>query len=310
MIQTIPPPDDLDPGYATPSHLHELIRRAPHTGPTALTDNEAVWDVVRHITHGGPGWGWVQSYSRARSGRAAYLALKGHYLGDAYQTRLRAKADQTLETSYYDGTRRNFTYERYTEQLHRAFTDLESTGELVSTERKIRVLLTGIHDPRLESAKNQILATPNLRTSFELASNYMAEVLDNKVSYSATTRKARISAVHVNNKGNKNNGNGNGKNGNKSFNPNRYFPYKEWIKLSKEQQQLVRETRDAKNSSTKKRTASAVSSGSKKKKNNDGSSTSTTDESHSSSEDDQNEAKDAGIGAIISQRKNRGKERI
>ena len=252
----------------------------------------------------------MQSYSRARSGCAAYLALKSHYLGDAYQTRLCAKADQTLETSYYDGTRRNFTYERYTEQLQRAFTDLESTGELVSTERKIRVLLTGIHDPRLESAKNQILATPNLRTSFELASSYMAEVLDNKVSYSATTRKARISAVHVNNKGNKNNGNGNGKNGNKSFNPNRYFPYKEWIKLSKEQQQLVRETRDAKNSSTKKRTASAVSSGSKKKKNNDGSSTSTTDESHSSSEDDQNEARDAGIGAIMSQRKNRGKERI
>ena len=312
VVQAIPPLN-RDPGYATPSISAELIRRAPHNGPTALTDNEAVWDAVRHVTHDGPGWGWVQSFSRTRNGRQAYLALKSHYFGDAYQTRLRAKADQTLETNYYDGTKRHYTYEKYIESLQRAFTDLESTGEFVSNERKVRVLMTGVHDPRLESAKNTILATPELRVSFEVASNYMAEVLDNKVSYSATTRKARISAVQVNYK--KNGGQGNNKNNNKNknednknFNPNRYFPFTQWIKLTKEQQQMVRSVRDAQNSSTKKRSASAIQSSGKKKQKNDGGSTTTTEDT-SSSDGEQNEEKELGIGAIMSQRK-KGKNRV
>ena len=309
-MQTIPP-TNMDAGYGRPSISAELIRRAPHSGPTALTDNEAVWDAICHVTHDGPGWGWVQAFSRTRNGRQAYLALKTHYFGDAYQTRLRAKADQALETNYYDGTKRHYTYEKYIESLQRAFTDLESTGEFVSNERKVRVLMTGIHDPRLESAKNTILATPELRASFETASNYMAEVLDNKVSYSATTRKARISAVQTNNRKN-NGGTPNNKNkkktihDNEAFNPNRYFPLRQWIKLSKEQQEMVRSVRDAQNSSTKKRTASAIRSGRKKQKTENGSTTTTED---SLSSDGENEEKEAGIGAIMSQRK-KGKNKV
>ena len=309
-MQTIPPVN-MDPGFATPSIIQELIRRAPHSGPTALTDNEAVWDAVRHVTHDGPGWGWVQSFSKSRNGRQAYLALKTHYFGDAYQTRLRAKADQALETNYYDGTKRNFTYERYIETLQRAFADLESTGEFVSHERKVRVLMTGVHDPRLESAKNTILATPDLRATFETAANYMAEVLDNKVSYSATTRKARISAVQTNKNGQNGNGsNKKGKNGdNKTFNPNKYYPFRQWMKLTKEQQQMVREVRDSQNSSTKKRATSAIKSGksNKKRKNENGSTTSTAEDSSSS---DGDESKEAGIGAVMSQRKKKGKDRV
>ena len=308
-IQAIPEVD-VDPGFGTPSIIRELIRRAPHAGPTALTDNEAVWDAVRHVTHDGPGWGWVQAFSRSRNGRQAYLALRSHYFGDAYQTRLRAKADQILETNYYDGTKRNFTYERYIETLQRAFADLESTGEFVSHERKVRILMTGVHDPRLESAKNTILATPDLRVTFESASNYLAEVLDNKVSYSATTRKARISAVHVNKKKQNGHGNGNKGKGNDDsteFNPNKYYPFRKWIKLTKEQQAMVRAARDSQNSSTKKRTASAVKTGKGKKRKNESNSTTTTEDSSCS--DCEEENKTSGIGAIISRRK-KGKDQI
>ena len=216
-----------------------------------------------------------------------------------------------METNYYDhGTKRNFNYEKYIESLQRAFSDLESTGEFVSEERKIRILLTGIHDSRLESAKNQILATPTLRLSFEVASGYLAEVQDNKVSFSATTRRAKISAIHSNNKKN-NKGNNKGNNKNKQdtptkFDPNRYYPYRQWIKLTPEQQHLVRETRDKQNSSTKKRSASGVNSNKKKRKNNDGSSSATdTTEDSTSNGDDSTEEREAGVGAIMSQQKKR-----
>ena len=120
-----------------------MIRHAPHTGATYHADNEAVWDAVRHFTHEGPAWGWGQSFARQRNGRGTYLALKQHYLGNTFQARLHSCADQIIETAYYDGTKRNFSFEKYIETLQKSFVDLRSTGEHISEERQVRILLMG-----------------------------------------------------------------------------------------------------------------------------------------------------------------------
>ena len=77
-----------DEGFGSPSLLQEMIRRALHTGATFTTDNTAVWDVVCHIMHEGPGWGWVHAFAHCHGRRSAYLALKTHYLGDVFQVQL------------------------------------------------------------------------------------------------------------------------------------------------------------------------------------------------------------------------------
>ena len=153
------------------------------------------------MTHEGPALGWVQTFTRQQNGHGAYLALRSHYLGDAFQGRLHAKADQTLESTYYDRTKCNFSFEKYTETLQHAFTDLASTGELVSKEHKVRVLMNGISDQWLEAAKNQVLATARLKAMYEAASNFMAEALDNKASYAGSVaHKARISSTTTTNR--------------------------------------------------------------------------------------------------------------
>ena len=81
-----------------------------------------------------------------------------------------------LESTFYDGTRRNFTYEKYLETLQWAFVDLSSTGELVSEEHKLHIFLNGITDGRLSAAKNQVRASAHIWTTFEAASNYISEV--------------------------------------------------------------------------------------------------------------------------------------
>lgn len=124
------PAANEDPGFGLPSYLEEMIRRAPHDTPEFENDNMFVWNVIRHITHGGgPAWNWVSRYMRTANGRDAYIALKTHYLGDAYQLRIRALADSRIETAYYDGQNRNFTFENYCALLNNAFADIESTGE-------------------------------------------------------------------------------------------------------------------------------------------------------------------------------------
>ena len=92
-------------------------------------DTIKVWDVIRHIYHGGPAWSWVSRYARQDNGRDTYLALKGHYLGEAYISRMHTRADKMMKTAFYDRRSRNFTYEKYCEILIQAFNDIEETGE-------------------------------------------------------------------------------------------------------------------------------------------------------------------------------------
>jgi hypothetical protein len=129
----------IDPGYGLPSTVEQMIARGPHVGTNYEEDNNMVWQMIRHVTHGGPGWSWVQAYQRTCDGRQAYLSIKTHYLGESYSSRIRAQADSTIETAYYDGKSRSFTFERYCEVLKSAFTDIEVTGEEISETRKVRV---------------------------------------------------------------------------------------------------------------------------------------------------------------------------
>jgi hypothetical protein len=236
-----------------------------------------VWQVVRHVTHGGPGWSWVQGFQRITDGRAAYLALKSHYLGEAYSSRIRAAADNTIDSSYYDGKSRSFTFEKYCEVLKAAFTDIEVSGEEVSETRKVRVLLHGIRDKRLDTAVSQVMATPALRDTFESALNFIARFADEMKSLDTSGRAQQmrnVSAVNIR-RGGRGSGRGfasgtrgggsagrsGGRAGSNSHKKikveDRYYPYEEWKLLDEDQQKQVcafKAQRDA----SKKRGANSV----------------------------------------------------
>jgi hypothetical protein len=89
-----------DPGYASPSVDDEMIRRASHVGDTYDQDNKELWSIIRHITHGGPGWNWVSVHSRSADGQQAYLDLKGHYMGASFADEIKNQADMILSKTY------------------------------------------------------------------------------------------------------------------------------------------------------------------------------------------------------------------
>jgi hypothetical protein len=295
-----------DPGYGLPSTSEEMVTRGPHTGAFYEIDNKEVWQVVRHVTHGGPGWSWVQSYQRMCNGRQAYLAIKTHYLGESYSSRVRAAADSIIDSAYYDGKSRSFTFERYCEVLKAAFTDIETTGEEVSETRKVRVLLQGIKDSRLEHAKSQVLATPALKATFESALNFIAVFLDDKKSHDSSNRANQQNIASVSrHQGNSNKGGpgrgrgrgtgrggrGRGQRGGRS--PlkveDKYYPYNEWVKLTPEQQQKVRELKADRD---KRRNVQPVERNVRARSEGDISGSDTIPQS-----------KNSEVGAIMSQRK-------
>ena len=63
-----------------PDLISEMVRRRDHTDDSYQPENTIVRTIIRHVTHGGQGWSWVSKYARSTNGRAAYFALKAHYL--------------------------------------------------------------------------------------------------------------------------------------------------------------------------------------------------------------------------------------
>jgi hypothetical protein len=71
-----------DPGFGLPTFAEEMIARAPHTGAVYQRDNNAVWNVIRHVTHGGPAWNWVSAHNRG--GRGSHGGGRHSNLTDRY----------------------------------------------------------------------------------------------------------------------------------------------------------------------------------------------------------------------------------
>lgn len=253
----------VDPGFGLPTYADEMIARAPLQGVSFQRDNVSVWNVIRHVTHGGPAWNWVSAHQRSCNGRAAYIALKGHYLGETFTTRIRAIADGRISSAFFDGKARNFTFENYCGVLNNAFTDLEASGETVDESRKVRMFMTGLTDPRLATAKDTI--TANMAThgaTFDAAVTFIGTVLEQKSSLSKASHSRETSSASTSGRGGgrnagrggRNNGRGGGRDHNRGGRggrgggrhthlTDRYYKPEEWEKLSFQEQQTVRDKR-------------------------------------------------------------------
>ena len=99
-----------------------------------------------------------------------------------------------METAFYDGKSRTFTFERFCELLVQAYNDLAETHEEVTEERKMKTFLKGLQAPRSESAKNTILVTPALTGSVADSMDMVAEILGDLKSFTNPAKRS-ISAI-------------------------------------------------------------------------------------------------------------------
>jgi hypothetical protein len=151
------------------------------------------------------------------------------------------------------------------------------SGEEISKTRKVRVLLHGIRDRRLETAVSQVMATPALRDMLESALNFTVQFAD-KMKLLDTSGKAqqmRNVSIVQSRKGGQGSGRGATVGGRGGATPgrtggrtggntriikveDRYYPYKEWKLLTHDQQQTQVRAYKAQRDATKKRGANSV----------------------------------------------------
>ena len=160
--------------------LEQMIERAPHTitepngtitkHPTFVIDNKTLFDKLAELTRDHEYWTYIKPHARARSGRAACMAFKNHYLGPNNMGNMAATAEHKLINATYRGEGRCWDFERYATLHKEQHTILEGLKEYgyagMDEGSKTRHLLVGIKTTVLDSVKTQIQCNAELRQDF------------------------------------------------------------------------------------------------------------------------------------------------
>ena len=176
VIRTI---EDPVPGTLYETEQEMLIATAPLLGDQFDLDNERVYGIIKQLILEGPAWAYItNNVDKSKNGRAAWLALRGHYEGESFLNKQKEDTYKVLEGAHYKGERATFTFEHFAGILTKGYNDLQRYGEPVLETKKVRDLLSKITDPKLESAKQAIRINVQYKNSFDLAINFLSESVD------------------------------------------------------------------------------------------------------------------------------------
>ena len=225
------------------SVMDELISYFPHEGPAYEADNAQVFNLLAAALSGTSAMASITRHQRSRDGRQAYLDLVTHNLGSAKWEKTVEAAEQVLSSRVWNGKNSRYPLKVHIARHREAYNDLIRASHQITyvppnETSRVRYLLTSIQtsDPTLCSAKTTIQADPTKKDDFEVASDFIMTVAP--APRPPQGRNHRIAAL----KSTRNN-RGKVKIGPKTGVEIRFYRRHEWTKLSKEEQDEVREHR-------------------------------------------------------------------
>jgi hypothetical protein len=257
----------------------ELIARASHAHPLYRDDNGKVYYYLEEATRTTIYAASIKPYQRARDGRGAWFALINQYAGvDKWEAEIK-KQEQLLHTYKWKG-QSNFSLEGFVSQHRNAFVSMEQCSQhvqyqLPNEHSRVGFLLDAIEcsDAGLQAAMASVKTDSGangMRNDFEAAVSHILPY-DPVAKKRAVGKRpsALISDVHVHNDGNANVASATTNNkasiGRTGVHL-RYHKSKEYLKLTKEQKDELREWRTSKEDSDTKSTKKSKSSKSFTKK--------------------------------------------
>lgn len=242
-----------DPGFGLPDYGTELRTRGRHNGTWYRSDRAKVWHLLFDLCHGTTAWHTIQAYQATTDGRAAYLALRGQYLGSDVAQLLMKRAEDFLANARFDGQSKNFTSDKFFGRFRQAFNDLGPNDQM-SEQRKVTKLRSAWQVKGLEHLDAMIAADQRLNSNFEAAVTFLSEQYVSYRTKNTGSHTRTISSLDTNGNGG-GNGGGNGR-GNRNRNnrrvhkksqnsakhrkfdpknPGKYLPGPAWAKLTPDQ---------------------------------------------------------------------------
>ena len=246
------------PAYT--SIMDELIDFSPHQGPEFNEDNATVLSILKEITKDTTYVSSVTPHVRARNGRAAFLALSQHNMGNTRFQKLVDDAEVMVTQRVWNGKNTRYILKTHIAKHRDAFNDMVLSHQHISynlPDGRTRVtrLLNSItsNDATVVSAKTQILASPQLEHNFEAAAEFLLKCCNKKLSQNYQAGQGhRISALKTGKRKRDNNC----EKGSTGVSL-RYHTKKEYIRLKPEQKKELKEWRESQQE-VKKQNISAV----------------------------------------------------
>ena len=222
------------------SIMEELIELTPHSGPAFDADNAQVYNLLASSLAGTSAMTSITRHQRRRDGRGAYLDLVTHNMGSAKWEKTVELAEGVLSSRVWNGRNARYPLKIHVSRHREAYNDLVRASYQINytppnEASRVRYLLNSIQtsDPTICSAKTAIQADQVKKNDFEEAADFL--LITAPPPKANQPKHHRISAVQSKR--------GKIKTGPKTGVELRYYKRHEWHKLSKEEQDEVRNLR-------------------------------------------------------------------
>lgn len=208
----------------------ECIAKCPLEGPEFDADARTVHQLIQSYTTGEQSEQWLKPVKKHANGRMDMEALRDHYRGEGNQTRRISDAERLRDSTHYR-SEAALKFQDYLSRCQKMFNIYEQVGEPYTEAAKLRFLLDKVNCQDLgqtvASIRSTIALNPDSFT-FTSAANHLASQIKPR------TGKAFVGAVGAGG------GNDDGSRADIMRNGKIHTGYyKNWSKLSRENQQLV-----------------------------------------------------------------------
>ena len=222
----------------------EQIERQSLQGDAFHLDNAKVWDVIKEVFGKTAQWAWIMGYRKEKNGRGAFKSIMAHYLGDGATGIIVSDATSMLETLKFDGTKRGYSFDKFTSEIVKCYNSISThdPGTTFSEVTRVRKFCQAVTSPPLQIAVAQVMSNP--KWGLEESINFVTMFIhDNKLKLGSSGRE--ISAFQGRGRGRGRGGRGRGGRGGRGRGPatleDRYYPFKEYQTLTKDQKEKLRE---------------------------------------------------------------------
>lgn len=262
-----------DPTFGENGSTYESIRdeiaaRSSQTGAHFSVDNARLFELINsacgdlELVKA-----WIKPYVKARNGQDAWKNFKKHFRGASELEAIEVAAEKRLNTLSYKRESPRYNFEGHVSMHRKAHNDLkEATGVEVTAGVKVRKLLASLSTATaLVSAIGTIKATPTLNSDFDEAVNFLKGYLSTMEADTPRNVSRLETGGNNKRKGGGNNNNKNkkqkGNDSSKKTGADRWYKHSEWKNLPREEQERIRNAREARVSSGHEapRSAAAVS---------------------------------------------------
>jgi hypothetical protein len=153
---TVAPPEEA---YET--EQARLVALAPLNGPSYQCNNAKVYGIIKQLALEGPGRTFILHFVAAADGRAAWLALWGHYKGNGFRNCNVDDAYTLLDHLSYSGEKRGFTFENFLQRHMECFLELALFNEPILETKRFKTSSIGSRLPSFKLLLNRSRQLPH-----------------------------------------------------------------------------------------------------------------------------------------------------